>query len=246
MSGGDDIFISPEEMIDHNGDLHNLENFMSIFIAYNQKNIAEAKDWDNWPEWELCLTEIKDELHFEQEGDSKEVIQERKDWLALMQFIHDSEAVSLNGYTITIQGNHGTKFRFELGLADEVWLFPGEIEAHLQNIKDIVTRRHLPRSTSYAMFRGIEHSLGDYWVCPEHVPKYGGKSTAFTHDSLLGIERNCEVNFPADTLDVIKKCIADTEIWIAEFERDLQAIERAEWMEENWPGGIPDQDWEYQ
>ena len=246
MSGEDDIFVSPEDMIDHNGELNNIENFMTIFVAYNQKNIAEGKDWDNWPEWEFCLTELKDALHFEQDDDSEEVIQERKDWLALMQFIHDSDAVTLGGYTITIQGDYGTQFRFELGLVDEVWLFPGEIESHLQDVKNTVGRKYLPRSTSYAMFKGIEHSLGDYWICPEHVPKYGGKSTVFTHEKTLEIERNSEVNFPADTLALIKKCIADTEIWVAEFEKDLEAIERAEWMEENWPGGIPDQDWEYQ
>ena len=246
MSGEDDMFVSPEEMIDHNGELNNIEKFMTIFVAYNQENIAEDRDWNNWPEWEFCLTELKDALHFEQDDDSEEVVQERKDWLTLMQFIHDSDAISLNDYTITIQGDFGTQFRFELGLVDEVWLFPGEIESHLQNVKNTVGRKYLPRSTSYTMFRGVEHSLGDYWICPEHVPKYGGKGTAFTHEKTLDIERNSEVNFPADTLSLIKKCIADTDIWVVEFEKNLKAIERAEWMEENWPGGRPDQDWEYQ
>jgi len=245
MSGEDDVFISPEEMIDHNGELNNIEKFMTIFVAYNQKNIAEGKDWDNWPEWEFCLTELRDDLHFEAEEDEEEIIQERKDWLALMQFIHDSDAVTLNGYTISIMGEHGTQFRFELGLVDEVWLAPGEIESHLLDVKNTVGRKFLPRSTSYTMFRGIEHSLGDYWICPEHVPEYGGKGTAFTEE-ILCIDRNDNVNFPADTLALIKKCIADTDIWVTEFEKDLEAIERAEWREENWPGGIPDQDWEYQ
>ncbi len=79
MSGENDMFVNPEEMIDHNGDLNNFENFMTIFVAYNQKSIAEGKDWDNWPEWELCLTEIKDDLHFEAEEDKEETIQKRKD-----------------------------------------------------------------------------------------------------------------------------------------------------------------------
>lgn len=245
MSGEDDMFVNPEDMIDHNGDLNNFENFMTIFVAYNQNNIAEGKDWDKWPEWELCLTEIKDDLHFEAEEDEEETIQKRKDWLALMQFIHDSNAVTLNGYTISIMGEHGTQFRFELGLVDEVWLGPGEIESHLENVKNSIGKKYLLRPLSHLMFRGIEHSLGTFWTCPEHVPKYGGKGTSFTKDYLC-IDRNDDVNFPADTLSVIKKCIADTDIWITEFEKDIKAIERAEWMEENWPGGIPDQDWEYQ
>ena len=27
---------------------------------------------------------------------------------------------------------------------------------------------------------------------------------------------------------------------------DVEKLGRAQWMDENWPGGIPDQDWEYQ
>jgi hypothetical protein len=246
MRGGDDVFVNPEDMIDHNGELNNIENFMTIFVAHNQKNIAEGKDWGTWPEWELCLTEIKHELHFEDDEGSEEIIQERKDWLALMQFIHDSDAITLNDYTISIKGKHGTQFRFELSLADEVWLIPGEIESHLEDAKNLIGKKYLPTIPLRSlMFKGIEHSLGQYWVCPEHVPKYGGKGTSFTEETLHG-DRNKDVNFPADTLSLIKKCIDDTEIWTTEFEKDIKALERAEWMEENWPGGIPDQDWEYQ
>jgi hypothetical protein len=250
MSGENDEFVSPEDMIDHNGDFNNIENLMTIFVAYNQKNIADGTVWDNWPDWELCLTEMMQELHFEHENDSEEVRQERKDWLALMQFIHDSDVITLDGFTITVLGKYGSQFRFELCLEYEVCVLPGEMEAKLQKLKDAKGKRRLFRAFHQRTIKPdpsqqIEHSLGELWTCPEHVSEYGGKGTSFTDDTLI-IDRDDNENFAKATLSLIQKCIDDTQVWITAFEKDMQAIERAEWLEENWPGGIPDQDWEYQ
>jgi len=41
-------------------------------------------------------------------------------------------------------------------------------------------------------------------------------------------------------------CIDDSDIWKMMFEQDLADIEHHEFMEKEWPGGRPDQDWEYQ
>jgi len=52
--------------------------------------------------------------------------------------------------------------------------------------------------------------------------------------------------FPSALLSLLCLCIDDTRIWSIAFLEDSQAMERVQRMEENWPGGIPDQDWEYQ
>ena len=62
----------PEEMIDHNGNLDTVSGLMSIFFAYNQKQADERTTWSTWPDWELCLTSMKDNLHFEEDEDSDE------------------------------------------------------------------------------------------------------------------------------------------------------------------------------
>ena len=54
----------PDEMIDHNGNLDTVSGLMSIFFAYNQKEADEGTTWATWPDWELCLTSMKDDLHF--------------------------------------------------------------------------------------------------------------------------------------------------------------------------------------
>ena len=63
----------PEEMIDHNGNLDTVSGLMSIFFAYNQKQADEGTTWSTWPDWELCLTSMKDDLHFEDDEDSDEI-----------------------------------------------------------------------------------------------------------------------------------------------------------------------------
>ncbi len=74
-----DGFTHPDDMIDHNGNLELAEAFLNIFVAYNQQNIAEGKAWDRWPEWELCLTSMNDDLHFvDKENDSPEILAERE------------------------------------------------------------------------------------------------------------------------------------------------------------------------
>ena len=97
----------PEEIIDHNGNLDTVTGLMSIFFAYNQKETDEGATWSNWPDWELCLTSMKDSLHFEDDSDSDEIKVERAHWLGLFQLIHENDAISFDGYTITIEGQHG-------------------------------------------------------------------------------------------------------------------------------------------
>ena len=50
----------PDEMIDHNGNLDTVSGLMSIFFAYNQKEADEGTTWATWPDWELCLTSMKE------------------------------------------------------------------------------------------------------------------------------------------------------------------------------------------
>mgnify|MGYP000232093167 CR=1 FL=1 len=100
-------YTHPNDIIDHNANLQLPEKFIQIFSAYNQHNIAESKEWDTWPEWELVLTSLDDFLTFgEPETDPPELVAEREHWLALMQFMHGSSAISIDGYTVTVTGNY--------------------------------------------------------------------------------------------------------------------------------------------
>ena len=93
---------------------------MSIFLAYNQKQVDQGTIWTKWPDWELCLTSMKDDLHFEDEKDSDEIRARRSHWLALFQLIHENDSISHDGYTITIQGNMATNSHLTFALSTVV------------------------------------------------------------------------------------------------------------------------------
>jgi hypothetical protein len=246
VSPNDKVIIPPEEMIDHNNaNFSQIENVMTIFVAYNQANIQQGTPWDTWPEWELCLTAMNPDVHFEEEDESSEFSALREHWLAVMQFIHDSEHITIDGYTITVKGSHGHTFSFDICFENEFWLGPGEMETHVQKVIDSIGRRFISRPIPYIMPSGISHSLESHWVCPEHVPKYGGKDTHFTEDSFCLMKADDDT-FPTALYSLLNLCIDDTRIWAIAYLEDVEKRERAQWMEENWPGGIPDQDWEYQ
>ena len=70
----DNGIIPPDEMIDHNNaNFLEIENVLTIFVAYNQKNIQQGITWDTWPDWELCLTAMSFDTAIESEDDSDEV-----------------------------------------------------------------------------------------------------------------------------------------------------------------------------
>jgi len=238
--------IPPDEMIDHNNaNFSQIENVMTIFVAYNQAHIQQGTPWDTWPEWELCLTAMNPDVHFESEDESSEFRALREHWLAVMQFIHDSEHITVDGYNITVKGSHGNTFSFDICFENEFWLCPGEMENHVQKVIDKYGTRFITRPIPYIMPSGVSHSLESMWICPEHVPKYGGKDTHFTGDYFCLMKADDDT-FPAALHSLLNLCIDDTRIWAIAYLEDFEALERAQWMNENWPGGIPDQDWEYQ
>ena len=238
--------IPPDEMIDHNhANFSQIENIMTIFVAHNQANIQKGKPWDTWPEWELCLTEINSKIHFEYEDDSDEIKALRAHWLSVMQFIHDSEFIKIDGYTIEIKGQYGNEFSFDISFESEIWIGPGEMVGYVQEIVDKYGTRFIQRSLPHNSPSCIEHSLDAHWVCPEHVPEFGGNQTYFT-ETYMCLSKSEGDTFPSALHSLLCLCIDDTKIWADACQRDVNAIERAQWMDENWPGGIPDQDWEYQ
>ena len=246
VNPNDKSIIPPEDMIDHNNaNFSQIENIMTIFVAYNQANIQQGTPWDNWPDWELCLTEINSDVHFELEDDSDEVRAQREHWLAVMQFIHDSEDITADGYAITVNGSHGHTFSFDICFDNELWLCLGEMDKHVEKILDKYGTRFITRPNPYIMPSGVNHSLGPMWICPEYVPKYGGQDTHFTGDYFCLMKGDGD-SFPTALHSLLNLCIDDTEIWAIAYIDDLKSQGRAEWMDENWPGGIPDQDWEYQ
>ena len=122
VSPNDKVIIPPEEMIDHNNaNFSQIENVMTIFVAYNQANIQQGTPWDTWPEWELCLTAINPDVYWESTDESDEFRALREHWLAVMQFIHDSEHITVDGYTITVKGSHEHTFSFDICFENEYW-----------------------------------------------------------------------------------------------------------------------------
>ena len=175
----------PEEMIDHNGNLDTVSGLMSIFFAYNQKE-AGRTNWSNWPDWELCLTSMKDKLHFEDDSDSDEIKAERAHWLGLFQLIHENDSISFDGYTITIEGQHGHTFSFDVSIVNDCWINTGAMHGIRQEVRRMELNK---QKKSWMVMRSdfyhrdvITHSLARSGHVPEHVPKYGGMQTSQTLD----------------------------------------------------------------
>jgi hypothetical protein len=243
-------YVDPDEIIDHNGNLQLPSKFIEIFSAYNQHNSAEGKDWDTWPEWELVLTSLDDFLTFgEPNDDSLEVSAERQHWLTLMQFMHDSKAITIDGYTIKVLGNYGHTFSFDMCIEYEDWVTPGSLVKHYEKTVGTGVEQlgppWQPNVLQYFMKGMIEHSLGAFWICPEHVPMYGGKPTVQATEVDFCIEKVEGQCFPLAMFSMLNLCIEDTHIWKMGFEHDLAQIEYIKEVENEWPSGRPHQDREY-
>jgi len=233
--------------IDHHANLEPAEQLMAIFSAYNHQNRADGTPWNVWPDWELVLTSMEDNLHFEDtDRDTPEIIAERQHWLNLMQFMHDSKAVSIDGYTIIIEGLHGHQFTFDMCLEYEYWVSPRSLVEHYQKTNENTTGALGPpwrRNTLLCFSRyEVEHSLEAFWQCPEHVPIYGGHPTRYTHDNRFCIDKEDSDIFPLAMYSLIQLCIDDTEIWRIQFKQDISDIGHHEFMEREFPSGRPEQE----
>ena len=95
------------------------------------------------------------------------------------------------------------------------------------------------------MTNAIQHSLGEYWICPKHVPEYGGKATEYTHGSTFCFHGSAYESFPEALMILTNLCIDDSEIWRIQYVEDRKNSAHVAWMEENWPNGRPE-DFDYQ
>ena len=240
----------PEEMIDHNGNLDTVSGLMSIFFAYNQKEADEGTNWSNWPDWELCLTSMKDYLHFEDHDDANEIKAERKQWLALFQLIHENESVSFDEYTIRIQGQHGNTFSFDVSIVNGCWMNTGamaEYNTRYEEWKQDKQKKSWMVMRSCFYHRDVvEHSLGHFGHVPITFPIMEENQQSQTR--MIGIVSTaCFPNdsLPSELISLILLCIDDCEIWRIQFKEDHRKAEYIERMEREWPGGRPE-DYEYQ
>ena len=240
-------YLHPDDLIDHGADLDQPEALVGIFAAYNQHHIDKGSRWNVWPSWELCLTSMDIGLHFSMPNiDSHDDWVQREHWLALAQMLHDHPAISMNGYTITVQGSHGHSFAFDFCLSLEKWGAPGTFEAYKARAAAAAKK---PKSWKwspppYLHAHGVAHSLGPYWDCPEHIPEIGGLSTVYTHDACFCID-HLEGSFPSNLMSLLLLCLEDYHIWEMQYEEALNMQAYVERMELEWPGGKPE-DWEYQ
>ena len=235
-------FQAPEDLIDYDMDLDKPKQFFDIFAAYNQHNIADNKAWDKWPEWELCLTSMKDSLHFEDlDNDKPSVIAERQHWLALAQLIYENNQISIDDYTISIDGKNGNKFAFDFCLEIGCWGTPGTFAEHKSRMESNKGKQNSKvwRRQLYVFTDQIGHSLGPWWVCPEYIPIHGGKRTIHTPDSSFCVTGTGET-FPLAMLSAIHLCIDDYQIWIIQYEEAESTAEYIQRIEREYPSGRPE------
>ena len=242
----------PEDMIDYNSELDTIDGLMSIFYAYNQQNQDEKKRWSIWPEWELCLTSMEDLIHFEDEKDSKDVRATREHWLSFFEFIYDHDSITYDGYTLVIKGNHDTTFSFDISIEEDCWANPGSMNDYIMKKEEWKKKKENDSTFRWKYhfsqigFKDVvEHSLGSFWICPKHVPHYGGMQTVHTPDSWFCFHKSSDESLPLSMMSLIHLCIDDTEIWNIQFEEDQGTREYIEKMEKEWPGGRPE-DYYYQ
>ena len=242
----------PEDMIDYNSELDTIDGLMSIFYAYNQQNQDEKKRWSIWPEWELCLTSMEDLIHFEDEKDSKDVRATREHWLSFFEFIYDHDSITYDGYTLVIKGNHDTTFSFDISIEEDCWANPGSMNDYIMKKEEWKKKKENDSTFRWKYhfsqigFKDVvQHSLGSFWICPKHVPHYGGMQTVHTPDSWFCFHKSSDESLPLSMMSLIDLCIDDTEIWNIQFEEDQGTREYIEKMEKEWPGGRPE-DYYYQ
>ncbi|MAU73942.1 MAG: hypothetical protein CBC92_000815 [Euryarchaeota archaeon TMED132] len=232
----------PEDMIDYDSELDKPKAFFGIFTAYNQHNIAEGRPWDNWPDWELCLTSMDSDLHFKDpERDDSEKIAAREHWLTVSQFIYENKAISIDEYTISIAGRNGNTFSLDFCLEIECWGTPGtyadhkkSLEANAKKPKPWMWSRQL-----YPFEHQIGHSLGPWWTCPEYIPEYGGETTIHTPDSSFCVSGVGDT-FPSTLLSALKLCIDDYKIWIIQYREAKSTAEYIQKIEREYPSGRPE------
>ena len=241
-----------EEMIDYDSELDTIDGLMSIFYAYNQQNQDEKKRWSIWPEWELCLTSMEDSIHFEDEKDSKDVRATREHWLSFFEFIYSHDSITYDGYTLVIKGNHGTTFSFDISIEEDCWANPGSMNNYVKKKEEWKKKKENDSTFRWKYhfsqigFKDVvEHSLGSFWICPKHIPNYGGMQSVHTPDSWYCFHKSSDESLPLSMMSLIHLCIDDTEIWNIQFEEDQGTREYIEKMEKEWPGGRPE-DYYYQ
>tara|TARA_Y100000768_G_scaffold132589_1_gene98651 strand:- start:222 stop:1097 length:876 start_codon:yes stop_codon:yes gene_type:complete len=238
----DNGYKSPEDLINYDTDLDKPKEFFGIFTAYNQHNIAEKKPWNKWPEWEFCLTSMKDSLHFEDlENDKPQVIAEREHWLALAQMIYENDDISIDDYTISINGRNGNKFAFDFCLENNCWGTPGTFAEHKSRMESskVKLNPNVRKRDLYAFEHQIGHSLGPWWTCPEYIPNHGGKRTIHTPDSSFCVTGIGDT-FPSTMLSAIHLCIDDFQIWIIQYEEAESTAEYIQRIEREYPSGRPE------
>ena len=119
---------APDEFIDHDANLNKPEAFFGIFAAYNQHNIANKTEVEYLAKLGVVLDGMDIGLHFLMpEIDTHDDWVQREHWLALAQTIHNHPSISMDGYTITVQGQNGHEFAFDFCLEIEKWGAPGHV-----------------------------------------------------------------------------------------------------------------------
>ena len=85
-----------------------------------------------------CLTSMEDDLQFvDAERDTPEIIAEREHWLNVMQFIHDSDAVTLDGTPSSLMGSMAINSRLTCVLNTNI--------GYLQEVLSSITKKPMSK-----------------------------------------------------------------------------------------------------
>ena len=70
----------PEDILNYNDNWNTVSGLMEFFMHTTNSN-RMRKPWSKWPDWELCLTDMKHELHFDDEKDQNQFMHRKTGWL---------------------------------------------------------------------------------------------------------------------------------------------------------------------
>ena len=107
----------------------------------------------------------------EPDTEPPEAVAEREHWLGLMQFMHDSPAIAIDGYTIKVTGDYGHTFSFDMcnrirRLGGRQARLLSTTRKQLESVWSNSAHLGKPNVLQFFMKGIVEHSLGAFWTLP--------------------------------------------------------------------------------
>jgi hypothetical protein len=176
---------------------------------------------------------------------------QQQQWLDAARFITENDRVSVEGNTVTVQGEHGTVFQFDVWHHGPFWTIPGQLDDASINTGDDHSDfgaeegviQHVASLFPVSLKWRVGHSLAltqaGWTEVPTHVTEYAGSSIPST---ICVYPR--DTPFPLAIRHAILSMIEDDGIWKESYESYQKNMEWIRVFDERWPMGRPE-DWMY-